>query len=165
MPLGYLAAAQRIEIELGPIEGACLDVGCNTGSGMLALAKRWPKTLWYGLEPSAKFVIAAQAKGLNVDCGEAEATPYGDGTFDFVFSRHSLEHMRHRESAIYECWRVLRQGGCLYVQAPIEPEGTKNKLHVSPFLSLEELRGSFPMFTEVYWGPQPTVGEFMGRKT
>jgi predicted SAM-dependent methyltransferase len=46
--------------------------------------------------------------------------PFADGTFDFVFAEHMIEHVPY-EGAMFmlaECRRVLRQGGKLRIVAP-----------------------------------------------
>lgn len=161
MVIGYNAAMERIEIEVGAPSGRLLDLGCNTGAGLEALRARWPNADVHGLEPVPEFAQKARDRGFIVACCGAEEMVFPSGYFSFIFSRHSLEHIQWRGEAIVEMRRCLRRGGLLYVQAPIEPGGSKNELHVSPFLSLDEFRGSFPGFRELYWGPQPTVAELI----
>jgi trans-aconitate methyltransferase len=164
MAIGYNAAADRIEIEVGLPTGRVLDLGCNTGAGMEALRARWPNADVHGLEPVPEFAQKARDRGFIVATGSAEDMIFPAAYFHFIFSRHSLEHVTWRGQAIVEIRRVLRPGGLLYVQAPIEPDGSPNELHVSPFRSLEEFRSSFPGFTERYWGPQATVAELILEK-
>lgn len=163
MVAGYLAAAERIELEIGPLFGMCMDVGCNTGAGMQALAGRWPGSEWIGLEPVYPYAVMARERGFRVACSTLE-TYTGPTGFQFIFSRHSLEHVVDRATAIRNMRSLLAPGGYLYVQAPIEPGGSPNALHVSPFHSLDEFRGAFREFFEVYWGPQETVAELILQK-
>lgn len=176
MVAGYAAACDRIEAEIGTPHGAILDIGANTGAGMEYLKTRWPHAEIFGIEPVAKFAHAARDRGLNVVTAAAERIPFRDDFFTLVFSRHSLEHTESRSAAICEMGRVLRHGGHIYVQAPIEAEGTPNRLHLSPFESPEEFilafgfsdrREAFSMDGEwraAYWGIQKTVAEFIGQK-
>ncbi len=165
MQAGYEAAAERIELEIGIPIGSVVDIGCSDGSGMEALQKRWPSSTLYGIEPDGLRVSQAWWKKMDVRKGKGEFLPFSPNTIDLVFSRHSLEHVEKRGVAINEMYRVLKMGGHVYIQVPIEPNGTKNKLHLSPFTSLEEVRGAMSMlFKEVYWGPQATVTEFIGVK-
>jgi len=176
MVAGYAAAADRIETEIGVPRGPVLDIGSNSGAGMDYLKSRWPHAELYGIEPVDKFAHIARERGLNVVTGAAEHIPFHYEFFSLVFSRHSLEHTENRAASICEMGRVLKHGGHLYVQAPLEPGGTPNKLHTSPFESVEEFMLAFG-FTEanedfsmdgewraVYWGIQETVAEFIGRK-
>lgn len=157
---GYIAAAKRIEREIGAQNGFCLDVGANTGTGMDALRRRWPHSTWLGLEPVEKFADAM--RGIILGC--AETMPFADERFDFIFCRHCLEHVRYRSIAIDQMERVLRRGGYLYLQVPIEPGGSANPLHRSPFRSGDEVRFEFRRFQQVYWGPQETVVELIARR-
>lgn len=42
----------------------------------------------------------------------------GDGTLDYVFSSHCLEHLEHWRDALREWHRVLAPGGVLYLYLP-----------------------------------------------
>jgi len=161
MVAGYLAAAERIEIEIGTPAGNVLDVGCNTGAGMMALAARWPEAVMHGLEPVPGFAQAAQGRGFQVQAGSAEAMPYPSRLFDLVFLRHSLEHVASRRGAMIQIRRVLKPGGHVYLQIPIEPGGSANALHLSPFRTAGEVRALGTEWREVYWGPQATVAELI----
>ena len=46
--------------------------------------------------------------------------PFADGTFDFVYHSHVLEHFRFRDAPAFlaECRRVLRPGGVMRVAVP-----------------------------------------------
>jgi len=167
MVAGYAAAAERIAVELGGPPGRkVLDVGANTGDGMQELARRWPESRIFGVEPVNWFSEVARGKGLAVESAPAERLPYNDDSFHLVFFRHSLEHVLDQAAAMAEALRILVLGGYCYIQAPIEPGGTANKRHVSPFLSAAEVRalGDGPEWTEVYWGPQATVAELILKK-
>lgn len=78
-----------------------------------------------------------KGKGLDIGCGKDPIFPHvrgfdtkdGDAnkisayineTFDFVFSSHCLEHMNNPYSAIQEWWKLVKEGGCLYVAVPDE---------------------------------------------
>ena|ERR1700761_1896675 len=43
-----------------------------------------------------------------------------DDTYDFVYSSHCLEHVRHPEIAIQNWWRILKPEGILFVVVPDE---------------------------------------------
>ena len=165
MVAGYMAAAERIEMELGPVSGVLLDVGCNSGAGLAALKARWPRAACFGIEPVAEFAHRARERGLPVATAQAERVPHSCESMDFIFTRHAIEHFARRDAALAEFVRVLVPGGAIYVQAPIEPQGSPNELHTSPFFSVEEFHETMTRyFDEVYFGPQPTVAEFIGLK-
>ncbi len=52
-----------------------------------------------------------------VSCS-ANALPFSDSHFDFVFSSSSLEHIRNRKAALCEMRRVLKPGGRLILIVP-----------------------------------------------
>lgn len=164
MTAGYISAAERIEKTIGTPAGLVLDVGCNTGAGMETLRDRWPDARVFGIEVLARFAGEARAKGLHVEVCPAERMVFRDNHFNLVFSRHSLEHMTDRAAAIRQMMRVCKPGGHIYVQAPIEPEGSPNEAHMSPFRTHDELRDAFLGMEEVYWGPQEEVAEVIVRK-
>ena len=69
-----------------------------------------------------------------------------------------------RPVAMREIRRVLKVGGHVYLQIPIEPGGSANKLHLSPFRSADEIRALGEGWHEVYWGPQEEVAELILQK-
>lgn len=75
--------------------------------------------------------------GIDIGCGHDPVTPTvrcfdindGDANditqfvheqFDFVFSSHCLEHMRHPREALAGWWQLVRPGGYLFLIVPDE---------------------------------------------
>lgn len=91
---------------------ALLDIGCNKGQSLMHLKKlgfdAYGIDLHYGNEE------------LNMVKGEADKLPWLAGTFNSVFMRHSLEHLRRLEVCMGELRRVLKKGGLLFVICPSE---------------------------------------------
>jgi SAM-dependent methyltransferase len=88
-----------------------LDAGCGPGAYVGA-------TL-----PLARDLVAldiAHNRLLHVDlaaervCGDVQALPFGDGTFDAAMAMHMLYHVPDIEAAVRELRRVVRDGGVLY---------------------------------------------------
>ena len=46
--------------------------------------------------------------------------PFEDGTFDYIFSEHQIEHLTYKEGLFMlgECYRVLKPGGKIRVATP-----------------------------------------------
>ena len=97
-----------------------LDVGCGTGTLLLAAAQRvGPSGALHGIEPSPAMAAHARRKAaasrmpLQVVEGSAGSLPYPPEAFDAVFCTLVLHHLpaSMREEAIREMRRVLRPGG------------------------------------------------------
>jgi SAM-dependent methyltransferase len=92
-----------------------LDVGCGTGGNLTFLAN-WGREAGIDLSPIAlglarcrRLADLAQASGL--------ALPYADSSFGLVTAFDVLYHrwITNDDSAVQECYRVLRPGGWLMV--------------------------------------------------
>lgn len=85
-----------------------LDVGSKGGE-----LKKELETLgfeWYGIdkEPTDKVVTG----------GLMEELPYDTESFDVIFVCHAFEHCEVPIHALREFWRVLKQGGHVFVATP-----------------------------------------------
>jgi ubiquinone/menaquinone biosynthesis C-methylase UbiE len=98
-----------------------LDVGCGTGTLLLAAAERvGPSGAVHGVEPSpemaahARHKAAAHRAPLVVVEGSADRLPYPPGSFDVIFCTLVWHHLPQsmQAGAIREMRRVLRPGGC-----------------------------------------------------
>jgi ubiquinone/menaquinone biosynthesis C-methylase UbiE len=106
-------------VDLQPGE-ALLDVGCGTGTLLVAAADRvGPSGALHGIEPSAVMATHARRKAearripLQFVEGSAGSLPYPPASFDALFCTLVLHHLPEwmREDAIREMRRVLRPGG------------------------------------------------------
>ena len=103
---------------------AVLDVGCGTGTLLLAAAERVGATGGlHGVEPSPEMAARARSKAarrkvpLRIVEGSADRLPYADGSFDAVLCTMVLHHLPASRAApaIREFRRVLRPGGRVVV--------------------------------------------------
>ena len=100
-----------------------LDVGCGTGTLVVAAARREPLAQFTGLDADPSVLARARQKAaatrfdIAFDEGRADALPYADGSFDVVLSTLFFHHLpdavKHATAA--ELARVLRPGGRLVV--------------------------------------------------
>lgn len=119
-----LADALLLSWELpgGPERNGLLDVGCGTGPLLVAAAKRGAAA--HGVDVALRWLVVARARleeaGVSCPlvCANAEALPWGDGSFGSVTFVSSLEHMPEQEGVLAEGVRVLTGGGTLHVYTP-----------------------------------------------
>ena len=95
-----------------------LDLGSRDGRHLVALGERFGCTL-IGVEPAApnfrRMRRAYPGDSLVVARAIAEALPFADGSFDFVWIRDVLVHIESLRPAFAEVRRVLRPGAPVLV--------------------------------------------------
>ena len=100
-----------------------LEIGCGTGSLLLAAKQAQPAAVIVGLYPDLAALARAQRKArrrhlaVQLDRGYADELPYADDSVDVVLSSFMLHHVPadQREPALREVLRVLRPGGALHL--------------------------------------------------
>jgi SAM-dependent methyltransferase len=89
----------------------------------------------FSLSPALRFLLEheglARCFRCDIDSGDPRFapdfaadlrnTPLVDGSVDWVFCSHVLEHIAELEMCVDELYRVLRAGGTAWLQVPIEP--------------------------------------------
>jgi ubiquinone/menaquinone biosynthesis C-methylase UbiE len=96
-----------------------LDIGCGTGTLVVALKRKHPDVHVTGVDPDPKALAIAQKKAgraqtsVRLDEGRSDALPYGDATFDHVVSSFMFHHLEPSEkrAMLREVRRVLKPGG------------------------------------------------------
>jgi len=64
-------------------------------------------------------LLSANCRGWDVEDGDAQYLPgVPDSAFDFVYSSHTLEHMKNPAIALKNWWRVLKKGGYFILYIP-----------------------------------------------
>lgn len=102
-----------------------LDLGSGTGRFLQQLHRAVPRASLHGLDLSPNYVAHAR-RLLGADAavleGNAEHTPFADGSFDVVTSVYLFHEMPSdaRRRVIAEAWRVLRPGGTLVLNDSIQ---------------------------------------------
>ena len=144
------------EIRLPPAEGrSFLEVGCNWGRWCVSAARRGYRVV--GIDPSLDAIRAARrvADELGVEAeyvvGDARHLPFGDGSFDVVFSYSVFQHFTRAAAveSFAELGRVLAAGGLSLVQMA-NVWGPRSLAH-----QLRERRFREPrdLFDVRYWSP------------
>ena len=100
-----------------------LDLGCGTGSSTLMLKQAFPTAQTIGLDASPYMLTVAEHKAKQADLvidwqqGLAEATDFGDRTFDLI----SIAFLFHETpvnislAILRECLRLLKPGGQIII--------------------------------------------------
>lgn len=96
-----------------------LDVGC--GDGSFGRLKPSSAIVVHGVDHDAGAVERAQPHEIAVQADlESGVLPYPDMSFDAVFAKDVLEHLRAPWLLLATIHRVLRPGGVIVVSVPME---------------------------------------------
>lgn len=121
-------------LEPGPGE-KILDVGCSRGFYVEAL-KAYSEDV-IGIDSSEESI--ADAVSADVEVGDAADLRFAVGTFDKVFSLHTIEHVADPGAFISEIDRVLKPGGMAVIVYPwelfrgMQALGAAIRLYRNPF--------------------------------
>ena len=96
--------------------GRLLDVGCGSG-GFLRNMQRLGWNV-EGVEVDPAAVAQARSQGLPVKYGTLEDQRYTDSTFDVITLFHVIEHLFEPIEVLFECRRLLKNGGQLILITP-----------------------------------------------
>jgi len=96
--------------------GTLLDVGCGSGSYLLAMQNLGWQVL--GVEPSERAVTHARAAGLTVWATTLEESPLSPSSIDVITFWHVGEHLPNPLATTRHARKLLRSGGRLIVEVP-----------------------------------------------
>lgn len=113
-----------------------LDVGCGTGTLLLAIGSRFPSTALIGLDADPEILSIASHKlrmaGIdgNLVHGFSTQMAIEDESVDSVASTLFFHHLsrEQKQTTICEIWRVLRPGGSVVVADWGRPTGRIQRL-------------------------------------
>jgi len=102
-----------------------------------------------GVELLQEYVSYAQSKGRDVLPGDVHNLTFADNSFDFVFSRHTLEHCLDPIKVITQLLRVTSEGGAMYCSFPFvrKPQG-KHTLAIANVRTLHKILEECPFCYE-----------------
>ena len=97
-----------------------LDVGCGDGFFLQELDKALGRKIdYHGVDYSeAKLRKAEKLPYKFSHCNLEVGIPYGDESFEVVYSGEVIEHIYNPDFMLEECRRVLKPGGVLIVSTP-----------------------------------------------
>lgn len=135
------------------------ELGCGAGTNLLWLPQQVAD--YIGVDSSPEQLQGAMrlssSLGLsNTDfiLGDAAATRLSTASFDVVFIRLLLVHLRDPEAVIAEASRLLRTGGSLVI---IEPDDTS--IYAGPrFYNLITLWQTKTAYSQISYGTVPRIG-------
>lgn len=101
------------------------DIGCGAAGKSLYYAANGAQKV-YGVEILGKYQaeadkLAAQlglADKFAFVCADAAHLPFDDDSIDTMIMNDAMEHVDEPEAVLWECRRVLKKGGRLYVNFP-----------------------------------------------
>lgn len=89
-----------------------LDLGAGTGDAYGRLIGPIPKMKYIGLDIADSPEVETRTRSdLDFRTYDGKKMPFDDGSFDVVFCRQVLEHVRYPDEVIAEVSRILRPGG------------------------------------------------------
>ena len=130
-----------------------LDLGAGTGFITAALLKRYRKADVVALDIAERMLHRVQGRGgwfrkPRCVCADAEALPFADDSFDFIFSNLMLQWCTDLESTLAEMRRVLAPGGLLMfttfgpdtlMELRASWEAVDGYTHVNSFVDLHDV--------------------------
>lgn len=132
-----------------------LDVGSGIGSTCLYLARQHG-CIVTGIDPVEDQIHYAKERAkaqklqnlTKFKLGWAEAIPLGKRIFDVVISNEVFCHIKNKEKALSECYRILNSEGWFILSDLFDKAGGAQThpfheylKHVTPMLSLDQYKG------------------------
>lgn len=113
----------------------CLELGCDWGHCFSVFESYFDEV--YGIEVTEWSAKKGLREGHNIIWGCMEYTPFRNGFFDVVLSRHVLEHGDDPDVVLRELRRITKPGGylchtlpvCMGIKPPKESEIHKSNLN------------------------------------
>ena len=129
-----------------------LDAGTGTGEAVSVLQTKYKNTNLVLLDLSErmleKAVTRSTLKEIHAVCGDIEALPFADESFDLIFSSLAMQWCNDVGAALQEFRRVLKPGGLLMF-ATFGPDTLKelraswqkvdNAVHVNAFIDMHDI--------------------------
>lgn len=90
-----------------------LDLGCGTGSQLVANRNLISAGQMVGLDRSAGMLAQARPKAPEIAWIQADATrlPFKEASFDYISNQFAYHHVPDKAALVAQVWRMLRPGG------------------------------------------------------
>ena len=89
-----------------------MDLGCGRGDSVDMFRGLDPTVEWIGVDVGTSIEVAQRERtDARFVTYDGQALPFDDASFDLVYSRQVLEHVREPLAHLAEIKRVLRRGG------------------------------------------------------
>ena len=94
--------------------GSVMDLGCGTGDSVVQFRNVNPSVRWVGVDVEASPEVALRRRtDAEFVTFDGVHLPFDDGSFDAVYCKQVLEHVREPAALLVEAARVLRPDGVL----------------------------------------------------
>jgi SAM-dependent methyltransferase len=110
-----------------PKKAVILDIGCGPGIFMDAAKNLGYKNL-LGVTLSKEDHAACKKKGFKTLNSSMSDLNQKDGTVDFIWCRHAIEHSPYPLFTLYEFHRVLKDSALVYIEVPA-PDNARLFMH------------------------------------
>lgn len=113
-----------VEISSFLRDKVALDLGCFNGGRSVAWFERYQLKHISGVDVQQEYIDAADQFAAihkisaNFKVGFGEALPFEDNCFDAILTFDVFEHVRDPKKVLDECYRVLKDGGRLFLVFP-----------------------------------------------
>lgn len=123
-----------------------LDVGCGVGVDGLGY-KAHPHITYHGVDRTQALVDYCQSHDISATLGDLESLPFGDSTFDVVYTRHTIEHLEYYEKSVLELIRVAKQE--VLIVFFIQPTNQEDYINDTPMPEVGKI-GDIPLYHNRY---------------
>ena len=118
-----------------------LDIGCGQGYAMTKFKEAGFENL-QGITMSQEDVDKTIERGFKCENMDQSFMTFEDNSYDFMFSRHCLEHSAWPYMTLMEFNRIMKVGGRMYIEMP-QP-GTERQL--------EHMQNHYSIMSQTMWG-------------
>ncbi|MBA3262421.1 MAG: class I SAM-dependent methyltransferase [Thermoleophilaceae bacterium] len=149
-----------------------LDLGCGAGASVDLFRSLEPRVDWVGVDVEHSAEVAERTRtDAHFVTFDGEHLPFADASFDFVYCKQVLEHVRRPRPLLAEVGRVLRpQGAFAGSTSHLEAFHSRSFWNYTPYglmvlleeagLELTEVRPVIDAFTLVAWRALGTPRSF-----